>query len=760
MKLLIILLRNPRRTLVTGGVLLLVLAWFAPALVAHTPLRHWVAGQALHGIQGSVSVGQASLGWLSPVVLQDVAVRDAAGRDVVHIPRLESRKTLLALLADRSDWGGFHCEGPSAHVVFSGQESNVERVFAHWLKPDKAEASSAGPALKLEVVDAKVTILDEDTGRKEQIDSVSLSLTWPGQRPEPMRLEVRGLLADGGRLEAECSLPRAAPSKDTGRLAARFDGLPLGLANPLLRRVAPGAQVEGRLSGRLEGDWALDAGERRANLGGEIAGQGLTLAEPWLGADRLRLERLDVPFRLAVRGSEVQIEHAELRCDLGKATLAGTLNLDGDWTAALSVTASYDLTPLTARLSRFVNLGPLRLAGRGLTRIEIRQGEKDGLAFQIDQDLTDLVLDLSPVPTLREPSVRVQVRGHYDRSADLLRIEQLRIDSQVVGCEGEGRIAALMGSRDLSLGGKVRCDMEKLTVLLRPMIGSGVQITGKEERPFRIEGSLAALTAEAGLAWKSASAYGLQIGPAEVRASLGGGWLRVQPVEANANEGRLRLEPSLRLDPAELHAARGTVLDRVRITPAMCASALGYIAPALAGATEAEGQVSLTLDHARAPLANPSASDVAGKLAIHSARVGPGPLVHELAVLLRAPPNVCAIRESVVPFHLVNGRVHHRDLELIFPELTVRLSGSVGLDGSLALIAEMPIPPKWLGSNRMSAALAKQTVKLPIGGTLDRPKLDEKVLRAASVQFLREAGGEMLRQELEKQLDKLIRPRQ
>jgi hypothetical protein len=111
-----------------------------------------------------------------------------------------------------------------------------------------------------------------------------------------------------------------------------------------------------------------------------------------------------------------------------------------------------------------------------------------------------------------------------------------------------------------------------------------------------------------------------------------------------------------------------------------------------------------------------------------------------------------------VPFRVAEGRVYHRDLELVFPELTIRTSGSVGFDGSLALVAEMPVPPKWLGSGKVSTALAKQTIRLPIGGTLEHPKLDEQVLRTVSAQFLRDTASELIQQELNKQLDKLLRP--
>jgi hypothetical protein len=115
-------------------------------------------------------------------------------------------------------------------------------------------------------------------------------------------------------------------------------------------------------------------------------------------------------------------------------------------------------------------------------------------------------------------------------------------------------------------------------------------------------------------------------------------------------------------------------------------------------------------------------------------------------------------RESTVPFSVIGGRVYHRNLELVFPGLTIKTEGSVGFDRTLSLVAEMPIPPKWMKSARVKGALANQTIRLPIGGTLDRPKIDERALREAAGQFVRQAAGRMIQNELENEIQKLLHP--
>ena len=147
-------------------------------------------------------------------------------------------------------------------------------------------------------------------------------------------------------------------------------------------------------------------------------------------------------------------------------------------------------------------------------------------------------------------------------------------------------------------------------------------------------------------------------------------------------------------------------------------------------------------------------------MTVHSVEIGPGPLVQELALVLDRAVPARLTRESVISFQMVDGRVYHRDLEMVFPDLTIRTYGSVGLDRSLALMAEMPVPPKWRGDNVLGSALRDQVIRLPIGGTLEKPKIDRRALEQVSRQFLQGAARNVLEDQLNKQLDRLFRPSQ
>ena len=68
------------------------------------------------------------------------------------------------------------------------------------------------------------------------------------------------------------------------------------------------------------------------------------------------------------------------------------------------------------------------------------------------------------------------------------------------------------------------------------------------------------------------------------------------------------------------------------------------------------------------------------------------------------------------------------------------INGPVVFDGSLALVADVPVPAQALFKNnpRLMQALTNKTIKVPISGTLAKPALDPKAFEAAIAQLAKE----------------------
>jgi hypothetical protein len=170
----------------------------------------------------------------------------------------------------------------------------------------------------------------------------------------------------------------------------------------------------------------------------------------------------------------------------------------------------------------------------------------------------------------------------------------------------------------------------------------------------------------------------------------------------------------------------GKVIDHCQLSPGMCDDVLKFVAPILSKVTRAQGEISIELDNWRLPLEHPEQGELGGRLALHDVEVGPGSFVQSLAEMLHVPPNIALARESLVRFELIDGRIHHRDLEFSLPGAKIRTSGSVGFDRTLDLLAEVHVqlPEKLTSQSELARSLSGKTLRVPITGTLAKPRLE------------------------------------
>ncbi len=493
-----------------------------------------------------------------------------------------------------------------------------------------------------------------------------------------------------------------------------------------------------------------------------LVGAGVSIHEPTLDCRvSARFDQAKGTLELTKLDARTQTILADanlLRVQLSPFSAVGSLSVNGD----------------VARLKQWLN-DPKAKPGEPITGklvgVVDLQASETSYALGFNLAVQQFVYGPAVNPTWREPSIKLVGFGNYDVKGEAFNLGSLKVESQLLTATAKGGVKHLGGVKDIDLVGTLAYDLEKLEPTLRNYLGAGAKISGKDTKAFHVVGPLfpkdkngalamhfAELKGEAGMHWTKLVAFGCDVGPAEVKSVMQRGWLQLYPINTTLNGGKLSLQPNLRIepDPMELILLAGTIVDRARITPAMCSSGLGFAMPALANVADAEGSISVQLDGGRIPLSAPTTGEVKGKFILHTAKIGPGSVVRELSTLLRVPPPTSLVKECQVPFHMVNGRVHHRDLELVFPQFTLKTSGSVGMDGSLALVVEMPVTPALAGTMKLSPALAKQTIKLPIGGTVDRPRIDPAALAQLTSQFARDAASDVLRQQLDGKLKKLL----
>ena len=90
------------------------------------------------------------------------------------------------------------------------------------------------------------------------------------------------------------------------------------------------------------------------------------------------------------------------------------------------------------------------------------------------------------------------------------------------------------------------------------------------------------------------------------------------------------------------------------------------------------------------------------------------------------------IRDQQVNFRVVDGRVHHQNMEFQVGDVTMRSQGSVGFDETVSLTLQIPIQDAWIAKEPLLAGLKGQSLQVPVTGTLTRPQMDQRAIASLS----------------------------
>ena len=361
----------------------------------------------------------------------------------------------------------------------------------------------------------------------------------------------------------------------------------------------------------------------------------------------------------------------------------------------------------------------------------------------------------------------------YDQDRDSLKVQKARLDSDALTMQLGGTVTELTTNQRTDVTGNVAYEFEQLNSLLRASFGEHIRMKGKGTHPFAIRGPLSGdltqLSGSGKVSWEAAYAYGLVCGPGTVDARIESGVVRTEPIEFTLNGGNARLLPTVDLRNAPvLQLARGTEIRNVQLTKEVTAEWLKFVAPLLADSARIQGTFSTAIQAATIPLSDPMAGDIPGVLQIQSAQAEAGPLVQQMLGIVnqvrqiagRSPRNADRLRVNVpeqnISFRMVQNRVHHKDFALDIDGVKVVTSGSVGLDQSLQLVAQLTLPDKWIGSGAIADALRSRPLRIPISGTLKRPRLDPSAIRSLGAQAAGGAANDLIKKNFDRGLNKLF----
>lgn len=241
------------------------------------------------------------------------------------------------------------------------------------------------------------------------------------------------------------------------------------------------------------------------------------------------------------------------------------------------------------------------------------------------------------------------------------------------------------------------------------------------------------------------------------------GTIAIGPIEGTLNGGTLHLLPELTLGESPLLRLKsGSTLKNAQVTEESSRRVLTFVAPILDGASVNQGSISARIDRAEFPLTRDSKTktQVEGQVIFQDLEFTPGPITSELLSLIGRNDPTIRLDQPVV-LAITDGRIHQTGLALPVGKLTrIAIEGEVGFDKSLDLIATIPITPEMFpGGGLVGELVAGAQIRVPITGTLSRPRIDRAAFKEEMSRVGRGIGMRAATRGAAELLFRMARPR-
>ena len=396
---------------------LAVAIFFAPQIVTQTTLKDRLLQWALPAGAAHVEIGTARAGWLAPVSLQDVQVRDVQGQPMIFIEEVSTEKPLFEFVKNYRELGTIHIRNPHLQLIVTKDGSNLQEALATLTTSEKessrqATSTSSPVSLGLEITNGKIDVADQVSGIQSVADNVNLTLHVPAANESELVLKLAANTIQGqqtGQLQADIQWkpPHEFTAKDlgAGQIVFQSNQFPLPILAPLLSRTVPDLRLDGQLNADLTCNWANQVDGPALRAAGELGiERGLFAMTSVLGNDEIRSEHITAQLDASIDHSQVRIQNLRTQSEFGELAVTGSAPLaelvaEDVLAQAMSATSGHQLQA-TGRvdLARLAQSLPetLRLrAGTNITEgtLELTASSKNaGQGRQVVADVTTTTL--------------------------------------------------------------------------------------------------------------------------------------------------------------------------------------------------------------------------------------------------------------------------------------------------------------------------------------------------------------------------------
>lgn len=365
-----------------------------------------------------------------------------------------------------------------------------------------------------------------------------------------------------------------------------------------------------------------------------------------------------------------------------------------------------------------------------------------------------------------EKAARVALDALFAPDNSSVHVSKLDVTAGLFDVQAQADVTELSTRCVVAAQGQAAVDFGAVTRLLEAEGIDEFQMTGRELREFRfaspVAGGAATVFSEgefSGAAFLgSFKGLGLNAGPADASFRLSKGLLKVA-YEPALNGGKLRLVPEVTVERATTTLSvppQTRLLENVTITQEMVDTLLVNVNPLFQGSLVQDGTVTLDLKSCRLVSGLTPDKGVAADMGIvfKNLKLELGPSLRELLTTLKVKERVYRVEQLPVHVTVKDGRIHVDPIRMVIDKQPVLFSGWVAFDGTIKYLIEVPLTDRMTGG--VGGSLLKgMTVKIPVTGTVNEPRLDTSALQNTLGGLLKSAVGERGAEKIGTFLEKL-----
>jgi hypothetical protein len=473
-------------------------------------------------------------------------------------------------------------------------------------------------------------------------------------------------------------------------------------------------------------------------------------------------------FRTGAGSNVVNFDsHSLFLHNLSLTSATGTFKLAEllvpDWRSPLAgleadLAGTFDLGQLSGLLCwAALPTGKPDLAGTGQVALHAAATGQGGQETTAELRLQDvnLVREKKKIPISKELRFDAHL-SQLTREGDI-DIKELRLHSDPLQVEGSGSVRRSDNRQVIDLQGKMTPALEQVSTVLRDGFGIDLRLAGGQSESFLAKYSLAGDNRRNPSLATSLHADRLEYQGISVRSlhmplSLENNGLHLE-VSGQLAEGKLAFiaDTDLAGEPLVITVpANSQVLVGVQVQKPLLDGLLSFLHPLFGVLAMPSGYLDLGIDSFAWPLRGEQGKEAtfATVMDLRKLSLESGKVLREILTLFRLDKEKLTLRDSKLSCNGQQGRVTCNPLKVQVGEADLTISGSVGLDGTLDYLLEVPVT-SGLAGEESYRFLQGATIRVAVRGTVNSPDYDRDKTKTAVKELLQQAASK-LRQEKDK----------